>query len=80
MESEIESSENDRLFNKKSTNTSKANQPHLNSYKQKIYLVFHFLLKYESVSYLTVCTLCFIELMQLLSFCFNKIVSIFIEM
>lgn len=76
MESEIESSENERLFNEKSSSLIKPNQTNTNSFKHKAFLVFHSLLKYESVSYLTVCTLCFIELMQLLSFCFNRIVRI----
>jgi hypothetical protein len=45
-------------------------------FKEKIFLVIHVTLKYDSMSFFTVCILSFVELMQLMTYPFSEIVII----
>lgn len=47
----------------------------INFFKEKIFLVTHMTLKYDSISFFTVCILSFVELMQLMTYPFHEIVK-----
>ena len=47
--------------------------------KEKIFNVMHITLTYDSISFFSLCILCFVELMQLMTFPFNSLVKILIN-
>ena len=70
----FQNNSNDDFSRKKSSWLTES----IDYFKEKIFQVVHITLKYDSISFFTICIICFVELMQLMTYPFNEIVTFYI--